>query len=130
VRCELAPDGDGTRLVLLHNGVGGVWIGLVLPGWHVHLEGLGSLLRSQPQPFSMPRRRDTQCIYLGHYKLEGVMIDPPAGHDTDLAGLRWWRAADMPDRGRIRRQYAGSRRRRVDERAESLVWNRAWLTPN
>src|SRR5208337_5665038 len=40
VRCELTPDGDGTRLLFVHNGIGSVWIGLVLPGWHVHLERL------------------------------------------------------------------------------------------
>lgn len=80
VRCELVPDGGGTRLIFLHKGVGHVWIGLVLPGWHVHLERLGSLLSGQAQPFSMPRWRELQSTYLGRYKIEGVMVDPPPGH--------------------------------------------------
>jgi hypothetical protein len=37
VRCELADDGDGTRLISRHKGVGFGWIGLVLPGWHVNV---------------------------------------------------------------------------------------------
>ena len=80
VRWELSRHDDGTRLVFLHIGVGRVWVGLVLPGWHLLLERLGSLLADQPQPFSMPRWRELQAIYLDRYKLEGVMTDPPTGH--------------------------------------------------
>jgi hypothetical protein len=58
-----------------------VWIGLVLPGWHIHLERLASLLSGQAEPFSVPRWRELQAIYIDRYKLEGVMIDPPAGHE-------------------------------------------------
>ena len=28
----------------------------------------------------MPRWRELQAVYLDRYKLEGVMLDPPAGH--------------------------------------------------
>ena len=80
VRCELAPDGDGTRLLLLHKGAGYVWIGLVLPGWHACLERLEGLLSGQVQPSSMTRWRELQSIYLDRYKIEGVMVDPPPGH--------------------------------------------------
>jgi uncharacterized protein YndB with AHSA1/START domain len=80
VRCELTPDGDGTRLVFLHKGVGFVWIGLVLPGWHVHLERLDSLLAGAVEPMSMPHWREMQTIYIDRYKLDGVMLDPPEGH--------------------------------------------------
>ncbi|MFI4986934.1 MAG: SRPBCC family protein [Alphaproteobacteria bacterium] len=80
VRCELAPDGDGTRLIFMHKGIGFVWIGLVLPGWHTHLERLASLLAGEAQPLSRPRWRALQAIYLERYKLEGVMLDPPPGH--------------------------------------------------
>ena len=63
-------------------GVGFTWIALVLPGWHAHLERLDSLLsRGSAQDFGMPRWRELQAIYLEHYKLEGVMLDPPPGHD-------------------------------------------------
>lgn len=82
VRCELTPVDDGTRLVFRHDGVGFTWIALVLPGWHAHLERLDSLLsRGSAQDFGMPRWRELQAIYLAHYKLEGVMLDPPPGHD-------------------------------------------------
>jgi uncharacterized protein YndB with AHSA1/START domain len=80
VRCELTPDGDGTRLVFVHKGVGFVWIGLVLPGWHIHLERLGSLLAGTAEPMSMPRWRELQAVYLDHYKLDSMMLDPPEGH--------------------------------------------------
>jgi len=80
VRCELTPDGDGTRSVFLHKGVGFVWIGLVLPGWHVHLERLDSLLAGAVEPMSMPHWREMQTIYIDRYKLDWVMLDPPEGH--------------------------------------------------
>jgi uncharacterized protein YndB with AHSA1/START domain len=80
VRFELSSEGDGTRLILMHNGIGFDWIGLVLPGWHTHLERLASLLSGTSQPMSMPRWRELQAIYLDRYELEGVMIDPPPGH--------------------------------------------------
>lgn len=80
VRCELSPDGDGTRLIFMHKGIGFIWIGLVLPGWHTLLERLASLMSGRVQPNSMPRWRELQTIYLDRYKLEGVMIDPPPGH--------------------------------------------------
>jgi uncharacterized protein YndB with AHSA1/START domain len=82
VRCELTPDGDGTRLVFMHKGVGFDWIALVLPGWHIHLERLAGLMSGQVQPDSMPRWRELQTAYLRHYQFENVMIDPPAGHGS------------------------------------------------
>jgi uncharacterized protein YndB with AHSA1/START domain len=80
VRCELSRDGDGTRLIFIHKGIGWAWIGLVLPGWHTHLERLSNLCSGQVEPLSMARWRELQGIYIEHYKLEGVMLDPPAGH--------------------------------------------------
>ena len=81
VRCELTPDGDGTRLVFLHNGAGFVWIALVLPDWHVNLERLDSLLAGDAaQSFSMARWRELQQVYLDRYELSGAMLDPPTGH--------------------------------------------------
>src|ERR1700722_14160072 len=77
VRCELTRDGDGTRLVFAHKGIGFGWIGLALPGWHVHLERLDLLLAGTLQPMSMPRWRELQGVYLDHYKLVGVLLDPP-----------------------------------------------------
>jgi hypothetical protein len=80
VRWELSPDGSGTKLVLRHAGLQARWIGLVLPGWHNILERLAGLLAGAPKPDSMERWRELQAIYLAHYQLEGVMIDPPPGH--------------------------------------------------
>jgi uncharacterized protein YndB with AHSA1/START domain len=80
VRCELVPDGDGTKLVFHHKGPPFVWIALVLPGWHSLLERLAGLMAGHPIPDSMPRWRELQAIYLDHYRFEGVMIDPPPGH--------------------------------------------------
>jgi uncharacterized protein YndB with AHSA1/START domain len=80
VRCELTPEGDGTRLRFFHKGVGFPWIGLVLPGWHSLLECLRSLLAGKVLPDSMPCWRELQAIYLDRYKLDGVMMDPPPGH--------------------------------------------------
>jgi len=82
VRCELTAEGGGTRLVFLHKGIGFAWIGLVLPGWHAHLERLASLLAGAAQPFAMPRWRTLQAIYLQRYALAGVMLDPPPGHGS------------------------------------------------
>lgn len=80
VRCELAPDGDGTRLIFRHAAIGYEWIGLVLPGWHTHLERLTSLMGGKILPDSMERWRELQAIYLEAYRLEGVMTDPPPQH--------------------------------------------------
>jgi len=80
VRCELTPDGDGTKLIFIHKGVGFEWSALVLPGWHTHLERLENLLAGHAQPMSMPRWRELQAIYLQRYGLDGAMTDPPAGH--------------------------------------------------
>jgi hypothetical protein len=30
----------------------------------------------------MPRWRELQAIYLAHYRLTGVMVDPPPGHGS------------------------------------------------
>jgi hypothetical protein len=51
----------------------------VLPGWHVHLERLASLLRGEAQPLSTERWREMQSVYLDRYRIEGVMLGPPAG---------------------------------------------------
>ncbi|MGA2793899.1 MAG: hypothetical protein ABSE69_10235 [Roseiarcus sp.] len=83
VRCGLTRDGDATRLIFMHKGVGFVWIGLALPGWRVHLERLAGMLDGAAQPMSMPRWRELQTIYLDRYKLDGAMIDPPPGHGAE-----------------------------------------------
>jgi len=79
VRCELLADGDGTRLIFTHKGIGFVWIGLVLPGWHIHLERMTSLMSGRALPLDRKRWRELQAIYLDRYKLEGVLLDRPAG---------------------------------------------------
>ncbi|MDQ6869293.1 MAG: SRPBCC family protein [Pseudomonadota bacterium] len=81
VRYELTRDGDGTRLIFTHKGIRFARSGLMLPGWHVYLERLGSLLDGVAQPLSRPRYRELQTIYVDHYKLEGIMIDAPCSGD-------------------------------------------------
>jgi uncharacterized protein YndB with AHSA1/START domain len=80
VRCELTPDGDGTRLIFRHRGLGFPWVGLVSPGWHTHFERLDGLLAGKVRPLDMARWRALQGSYLDRYKFEGVMLDPPPGH--------------------------------------------------
>lgn len=83
VRCELTPDGSGTKLVFRHKGVGFIWIGLVLPGWHGLFERLRSLLDGERAPENWARWRELQKVYVEHYKLEGITLDPPAGHGQE-----------------------------------------------
>lgn len=76
VRYELTRDGDGSRLIFLHKGMPYASSALMLPGWHVYFERLGSLLDGTTPPRSKQSWREMQAIYVDHYKLSGVMLDP------------------------------------------------------
>jgi uncharacterized protein YndB with AHSA1/START domain len=82
VRCELTADGpNATRLLFSHGAMGFKWVGLVLPGWHSLFERLTTALETGgPTPASMERWRELQVLYIERYRLEGVLLDPPAGH--------------------------------------------------
>jgi hypothetical protein len=42
-----------------------------LPGRHVHLQRLASLLLGRPEPSSTARWREMQSVHLDGYKLDG-----------------------------------------------------------
>ena len=76
VRYELTREGDGTRLIFTHQGMPYASSALMLPGWHNFLARLGSLLDGAAPPQSTPSWREMQTIYVDHYKLRGVKLDP------------------------------------------------------
>jgi uncharacterized protein YndB with AHSA1/START domain len=81
-RWELSEDGpNATRLVLTHGKMEYKWVGLVLPGWHSLLERLTKTLETGEATVDSPERwRELQAVYVDHYKLASVMLDPPPGH--------------------------------------------------
>jgi uncharacterized protein YndB with AHSA1/START domain len=84
VRYELSREGDGARLIFTHKGMPYVSSALMLPGWHVFLARLGSLLDGAAPPRSKQSWREMQAIYVDHYKLHGVTLDiqPATGEPT------------------------------------------------
>lgn len=75
IRYELTRDGGGTRLVFTHQGMPYASSALMLPGWHDFLGRLGNLLEDTPQQ-DAPSFRKMQAIYIDHYKLQGVRLEP------------------------------------------------------
>jgi uncharacterized protein YndB with AHSA1/START domain len=75
VRYELMQEGDGTRLIFTHQGMPYANSALMLPGWHDFLGRLGKLLEGQPDEQG-PSFRRMQAIYIDHYKLAGVRLEP------------------------------------------------------
>jgi uncharacterized protein YndB with AHSA1/START domain len=82
VRCDLtATAPNATKLIFAHGKMAFRWVGLVLPGWHTHLERLSKTVESETaEPEPPGRWRELQGIYVEHYNLKDVLIDPPAGH--------------------------------------------------
>jgi uncharacterized protein YndB with AHSA1/START domain len=74
VRYELTPEGAGTRLIFIHQGMPYVNSALMLPGWHHLLARLGSALEGTVLAGAMDYRQ-MQAIYVDHYKLIGVTLD-------------------------------------------------------
>ena len=75
IRYELTPEGGGTRLVFTHQGMPYANSALMLPGWHDFLRRLGSLLEGVPDRDG-PSFRKMQAIYIDHYRLHGVRLEP------------------------------------------------------
>lgn len=75
VRYELSPAGGGTRLIFTHQRMPYQTSALMLPGWHNFLSRLGATLEGKVLTES-PSFRGMQAIYVDHYKLTGVMLDP------------------------------------------------------
>jgi uncharacterized protein YndB with AHSA1/START domain len=84
VRYELTRQGDGARLIFTHTGMPYASSALMLPGWHVLLALLGSLLDGAIPPRSKQSWREMQTIYVDHYELRGVALDiqPPTNGST------------------------------------------------
>jgi uncharacterized protein YndB with AHSA1/START domain len=75
VRYELRRQGDGAHLIFTHTRMPYASSALMLPGWHVFLARLGSLVAGTPPPEWGTRWREMQAIYVDHYKLHGVKLD-------------------------------------------------------
>lgn len=75
VRYELQTVSGGTRMLFSHQGIPYANAALFSPGWHGYLAALGALLGKQAGPESAGFRA-LQRVYIDHYRLEGVALDP------------------------------------------------------
>lgn len=75
VRYELSRQEDGARLIFTHKGIPYANSALMLPGWHVFFERLGGVL-NEAAGQAPPSWREMQAIYVEHYKLNDVTLDP------------------------------------------------------
>ncbi len=76
VRYELTPEGDGTRLIFIHRHMPYATSALMLPGWHVYFDRLAPVLADEAPPDLDTRWRQMQTVYVEHYRLEGLQLDP------------------------------------------------------
>jgi uncharacterized protein YndB with AHSA1/START domain len=76
VRYELTPEGGGTRLTFTHRHMPFAASALMMPGWHVYFERLGSALEDRTPPDMPSRWRAVQAIYIDHYGLGDLQRDP------------------------------------------------------
>ncbi len=76
VRYELAPEGDGTRVILTHRHMPYATSALMLPGWHAYFDRLAQVLAGEAPPDLDTRWRQMQTVYVEHYRLEGLQLDP------------------------------------------------------
>jgi uncharacterized protein YndB with AHSA1/START domain len=79
IRYELTPEATGTRVIFSHKSMPYVSSALMMPGWHMFLARLGSLLDGAAKGESPQSWRELQGIYVGHYGLKGAHLDHPAG---------------------------------------------------
>lgn len=75
-RWELTPAEGGTRVVFSHFGMPYANANLMLPGWHVFLDHLGSALDGAPPGEFDPPWRRLQDVYASHYGLEALTREP------------------------------------------------------
>jgi uncharacterized protein YndB with AHSA1/START domain len=76
VRYELTPAEGGTRVTFIHRHMPYGASALMLPGWHVYFERLAQALADEARPEMAIRWRQMQTVYVEHYGLEGVQLDP------------------------------------------------------
>jgi len=76
IRYELAPDGNGTRVIFTHRHMPYATSALMLPGWHVFFARLARLLEDATPPDWQTRWRQMQTVYVDRYGLEGLTLDP------------------------------------------------------
>jgi uncharacterized protein YndB with AHSA1/START domain len=63
VRWELAPEGDGCRLLLTQSGLTAPPLKNVAAGWHTHLEGLPGAAAGVHVPWQAERERELATLY-------------------------------------------------------------------
>jgi uncharacterized protein YndB with AHSA1/START domain len=76
VRYELAPEAGGTKVVFIHRQMPHATCALMLPGWHTFFARLAEVLEDRPPPDFETRWRQLQTVYIDHYGLAGLQIDP------------------------------------------------------
>ncbi len=76
VRYELTSEGDGTRVILIHRHMPYATSALMLPGWHTYLDRLAQALAGEVPPDLDTRWRQMQAVYVEHYRLQGLQLDP------------------------------------------------------
>ncbi len=90
VRCALKPEGEGTRLVFIHKGMGFACIGLVPPGSARPSGTARELARRQAAALQHAAlaRVTLQAVYREPYKLDGVMLDDDSAKEFTQAHAR------------------------------------------
>ena len=48
----------------------------MLPGWHTYLDRLAQVLADEAPPDLDTRWRQMQAVYVEHYRLQGLQLDP------------------------------------------------------
>ena len=76
IRYELTPEADGTRVIFTHRHMPFATCALMLPGWHVFFLRLARTLEDDVPPDFNTRWRQMQTVYVDHYGLGGLQLDP------------------------------------------------------
>jgi uncharacterized protein YndB with AHSA1/START domain len=76
VRYELTREGEGARVAFTHKGMPYANSALMLPGWHNYFARLAGLLEETSPSPPKPSWREMQAIYVDHYKLYDVTLEP------------------------------------------------------
>ena len=75
-RWELSAVDGGTRLVFRHLGMPYAYSNLMMPGWHVYLNHLGSVLNEAPPGDFNTAWRSLQDAYAQQHGLEALTREP------------------------------------------------------
>lgn len=77
IRYELTPHDGGTRVVFTHRHMPYATSAMMLPGWHMFLARLGKLVEDEQPPETWQKLwRQMQTVYIEHYGLKGLQLDP------------------------------------------------------